>query len=570
MTGPLHDPQENGARRNWLLRYLGVQAKYDHHIATALTDASEQASRQIIDLVDKNNVGNATRRFQLQQVRKSLRDTIRLLFVDLHNTIQSGQTDSAVAAMEAGFQSDRRILNRLFRNKERRSAWEDSMRQSAARNVQSMMTRILQSKRPLSERVYGTRAIATGQIDKIVNSQLALGGSPYELAKAVQSSIRPDVPGGIGYAAKRLGRTEVNNAFHAQSINDMLEKPWVNASRWHLSKVHVPHPGDLCETYAGNVFNVDEIPLKPHPQCVVGDTLIEIPGNGLIAATSRRHSGQFIEIQYSSGRNLTITPNHPILTTTGMIPATFLDKGSRVVNCSLGERKTFGTNPNPQQRPALAQDVFASFNESVDVMSSVVRAMPQDFHGDVIHGDVAIVGTNVLLGDGRMSKGIGEFLLKNSAMSLLFEFQFSSSAQLFKRLFSSSRGFISWSDDFFHSFGADSFPPQLLSFGRIPEFNSIFAKPISESQSFDRKPLGPADFTWGSPGKIEIDEILSIRRFEDVRHVYNFQTETGWYTANNTVVKNCMCYITPELDDWDTVEANIIAGLYDDYIDGNL
>jgi hypothetical protein len=84
----------------------------------------------------------------------------------------------------------------------------------------------------------------------------------------VRGSIRPDTPGGVGYAAKRLGRTEVNNAFHAQAINDVREKPWVNAVKWNLSKVHVPKPGDKCELYDGQIFGKDEVPNKPHPQCM--------------------------------------------------------------------------------------------------------------------------------------------------------------------------------------------------------------------------------------------------------------------------------------------------------------
>ena len=268
MTSPMWDPEARNSRQNWLLRYLGVQEKYDAIMATALLDASEDASRRIIDLVGDGRIGSSTRRFQLQQARRSIHETIKLLFNDLYVTIQAGQKDSALAALEAGWHDDRRVLNRLFRNRSDRGRWEDSMRQSAVRNVQSMMTRILVSSKPLSQRVYYTRSLANGSVDRIINSSLATGGSPYELAKAVRDSIRPDTPGGVGYAAKRLGRTEINNAFHAQSIMDAQEKPWVDSVKWHLSKVHKPKPGDRCELYAGQVFGKDEVPGKPHPQCM--------------------------------------------------------------------------------------------------------------------------------------------------------------------------------------------------------------------------------------------------------------------------------------------------------------
>lgn len=268
MTDPLWNPDPENPRKNWLLRYLGVQQKYDAIIATALTDASDEASRRIIELVGDQRIGSSTRRFQLQMARRAIREIIKALFSDLYKTIQQGQSDAALAALEAGWKDDRRVLNRLFRNRSDRGRWEDSMRQSAVRGVQTMMVRVLETKRPLSQRVYYTRSLANGSVDKIINSNLATGASPYELAKAVRSSIRPDTPGGVGYAAKRLGRTEVNNAFHAQAIHDVQNKPWVNSVKWNLSKVHVPKPGDKCELYDGQIFGKDEVPNKPHPQCM--------------------------------------------------------------------------------------------------------------------------------------------------------------------------------------------------------------------------------------------------------------------------------------------------------------
>lgn len=268
MTGPLYDPAPRNPRQNWLMRYLGVQQKYDAAIANALIDASEDASRRIIELVGDERIGSSARRYQLQLARRAIKETIKVLFNGVYKAIEEGQSEAALAAVEAGWQDDKRVLNRLFRNRTDRGRWEDSMRQSAVRGVQAMMVRILGTQRPLSQRVYYTRQLANGSVDRIINSNLASGGSPYELAKAVRSSIRPDTPGGVGYAAKRLGRTEVNNAFHAQAINDVRDKPWVNSVRWHLSKVHVPKPGDKCELYDGQIFGKDEVPNKPHPQCM--------------------------------------------------------------------------------------------------------------------------------------------------------------------------------------------------------------------------------------------------------------------------------------------------------------
>jgi len=374
----------------------------------------------------------------------------------------------------------------------------------------------------------------------------------------------------VGYAAKRLARTEINNAFHAQAIADVQEKPWVEHVTWHLSKMHKPIPGDLCETYDGQQFSTDLVPLKPHPQCVTGDTLVQFPKGRVIAATSRRHIGQLVEIQYASGRNLTITPNHPVLTTTGMIPATMLSESSRVISSFIGVGEVFGADPDPKHGPALAKDVFASFNESIDVMFSVVRSMPEDFHGDSREGDVAVVRSNVQFGDGFWPKTFSEHGVDWIAESLLDEFTFGPYAKLFEGLLPSSTSLISPRGQFNSPGLWNPGSPNLFGFSGSSELDPMPFQELLEGHTFDRKILGPADFIWRSTGQIEIDQVIGIRRFESDMHVYNFQTELGWYTANNTVVKNCMCYTTPDMMPWDQVEANIIAGVYDEYIDGNL
>lgn len=272
MTEPLweypSDPAYQPGRRNWLLRFLGVQDKYDAIIATALLDASEDAAAGIRQRIGDERIGASARRYQLQLARTETRNVIRLLFRSLHDTIAEGQSAAAVAALEAGFKDDARVLRRLFPDPRVRGQYEDSLRQSASRGVQAMMTRILESNIPLSRRVYHSGALASGWVDRVINSSLARGDSAADMAARVRDSIRPDTPGGVAYAAKRLARTEINNAFHAQSINDAITKPWVDNVQWRLSKVHVPQ-GCRCETYAKvKSFPKEYVPRKPHPHCM--------------------------------------------------------------------------------------------------------------------------------------------------------------------------------------------------------------------------------------------------------------------------------------------------------------
>jgi hypothetical protein len=267
-------------RRNWLLRYLDVQDKYDSLIATALLDASEDAEKGIRQRLGDERIGNRTRRYQLGLASRAAKDSIRVLFAGLYRTIAAGQSDAAVAALEAGFSDDARIMHALIPEANKRANFQDSLRQSASRGVNAMMTRILVSRIPLSEQVYKTRALSNGSVDRIINSALAKGDSAADIAKTVKDSINPNTPGGVAYAAKRLGRTEINNAFHAQTVADAQDKPWVNNIEWKLSLSHPYSPAwlagsrdhgiELCERYSLGTYTPENITIKcvKHPNCL--------------------------------------------------------------------------------------------------------------------------------------------------------------------------------------------------------------------------------------------------------------------------------------------------------------
>lgn len=280
MTDPFVDPDPSQARgrRNWFAKYLGVQEKYDSLIHTALVDASEDIEKSLRQRLGDQRIGSQTRRYQFGLASRAAKDSLRVLFNGIYSHIHAGQSDAALAAVEAGFVDDSRVLFRLIPNASDRGKYEDSFRQSASRGIDAMLTRIIVSHKPLSKQVYDTRAISTGYVDRIINSSLAKGDSAADLAKAVRSSISPDVAGGVAYAAKRLGRTEINNAFHAQSVGQNQDKPWVDRIQWHLSGSHPPSPAwpnglisqmEVCERLAKlKNFEKDQVPDKPHPQCL--------------------------------------------------------------------------------------------------------------------------------------------------------------------------------------------------------------------------------------------------------------------------------------------------------------
>lgn len=264
MASPLPN-DEYRSRANWIGRYLAVERKFDDKLKLVLTDALSGIDEAFDKLGDK--FSDEVRRTQLSQSNRSLRSVIGGLFQNTGNLIRGYRTDAALAAVDAGLYEQSSILARIFPNPLARQAYAESLRATGVRNIESTITRVLETEKPLSARVYKTAALANGQVSQTVNRALARGDSAKELAKNVRALIDPNVPGGVSYAAMRLGRTELNNAFHAQSIHDAQEAPWVQQMRWHLSKVHEPQ-GCVCEKYYQiGLFPIDSVPEKPHPNC---------------------------------------------------------------------------------------------------------------------------------------------------------------------------------------------------------------------------------------------------------------------------------------------------------------
>lgn len=155
-------------------------------------------------------------------------------------------------------------------------AVSDSLSATAQSGIRSALARI---PRPLSASVWENSQLANGKIESLIRSGLASGLSAAELAQTVYEFASPRTPGGQSYAAMRLSRTEINNAFHERQ-KEMSSQIGVLGTKWNLSGSH-PTP-DECDDYAKHrsasvarrlgalavgVFEADEVPDKPHPHC---------------------------------------------------------------------------------------------------------------------------------------------------------------------------------------------------------------------------------------------------------------------------------------------------------------
>lgn len=147
--------------------------------------------------------------------------------------------------------------------------------------------------RRLSERVYRNRALASGAVERQIRASIIQGENARQLAKRVEQYISAKTPGGVAYAAMRLARTELNNAFHEQQKRQG-DAPWVKSLKWNTSRSHPKK--DACDDLATQnkhgmgkgCYPVGSVPDKPHPQCLCFTTFNTISEQDMLALIARR------------------------------------------------------------------------------------------------------------------------------------------------------------------------------------------------------------------------------------------------------------------------------------------
>lgn len=282
-----------------LQRNVKVQRATDRELALLLKDAADEAEAIILKIGGKDSL----RKAQLQALLKPLRKMQHDLWGGVSKATEMGMRRAAEAAAEAEI-----AVNRvLFKAGGLVMAdFDEAMRIQAQEALSNVLSKGANNI-ALSKQVYKTEALARGTVDKAVKRGLLLNFSAKEMAASVKHLIDPNVPGGVNYAANRLARTEINNAFHRSQITLRRGDPWTEGFRWHLSGSH-PRP-DACNAYAEGVhqddgepgvYSVDEVPGKPHPQCLCWLETVVIDEDDFVNAMASGKFDSFIEDKIDS------------------------------------------------------------------------------------------------------------------------------------------------------------------------------------------------------------------------------------------------------------------------------
>lgn len=367
----------------------------------------------------------------------------------------------------------------------------------------------------------------------------------------ISRAIRTEFTDMTKYRASLIARTETRNALF-QANQDNMEAMGIEGKSWVLGAGGVEGNCEKCiaNSSVGVIPVKDEFPNPQdtiHPGCVLPGTMVSPLGMQLM--TRAHYSGMVVELHTRRGDRLTVTPNHPILTPTGFIPAERLREGSNVVCSSFREGMLYSMNPDYQQVPSRIEDIWDSLMLSPGMALTSVKVSPVDFHGDAgrFDGDVNIIYPDSLLegyiDDSTGSKHIRKKQLRGGDTDLLHFPGVSLLNTFSDRAFTpsgSSVGVCRDSLPFNRGEPVHSNQGGLaVSTRRDTSLNQVALDDASVNAELARQ------FQDRFASFITADEIVEVRNYYFSDHVFNLQSLESLYIANGVVVKNCTCAIAP-------------------------
>ena len=274
--------------------------------------------------------------------------------------------------------------------------------------------------------------------------------------------------------------------------------------------------------------------------CFPGDT--DVSAADVKTAFKRYYSGDMVTLTTKSGRKLTVTPNHPILTRAGWVKAGEIDVGHSLIGADRADVLGSGVDPDVQDMPIEFAQLFDSLGANGKIRR--VFGAPVNFHGDVgllaDDREVDVVGTDLMLGYGRHASLLEQFrelglLSPNLTESdgfgdrLLREFVGRSSDATASNVGAANDGAAFFGGHGLHSDAQGFAPIASLNASRFEKFGDARGADFGQlGEGFNRSAIG-----------VSLDEVVDVVRGHWAGHVYNLSTESEWYFANGIIAHNC-------------------------------
>lgn len=300
------------------------------------------------------------------------------------------------------------------------------------------------------------------------------------------------------------------------------------------------------------------------------------------------YSGQLVELQTRLGNRLSVTPNHPILTSQGWVAAGEIKTGDQVLSASTDIDAALVWVVDHPQAPVSAAQLF----EALRLEGFRIAPMaPDDFHGDALGGEseIEIAGSERALGDVldaarrqhvrklRLDRALrlraesadntggspqqplivaDSVLAQNAADRRLGESESSGNGGLAGQAAAVEREDLSLR----LRIPRIGDPPRALHEPLAPTASGALVSPAPE-RGIAPSALGDAmtleharqgasaesklygELLEANAGLVAADEVTLVSQFDWFGHVYDFTTTTSLQVAGGLIVSNCKCYV---------------------------
>lgn len=399
------------------------------------------------------------------------------------------------------------------------------------------------------------------QITAQVTSGILQGESIPKIAKRLQTNI-PDMERVSAVRAARTAVTGAQNAgrqdsyIRAEEMGIELEKQWIATLDGRTRHDHAKADGQTVEENKPFIVGGYELMYPGDPSgpgheiynCFVGETQIASDSE-IVRSYKHKYSGDLVEVKTAGGVNFACTPNHPILTPCGWIAAALLNNGDDLLVTSVGNKMLSGRNPYIDHVFPRMDALHKFFNIKFGNRAS---ALGVNFHGDISTSEVEIIAKERFLRNDRYSRfgeGINKILFKVANKAFVCKRTF---MEHFRRICKSAFGHVCSEGVSLPLFWRHVPHPDIHRLRAatdrniaLPEYtiNDLPAETVIRSELLNRL-----------SGKVFLDKIISVKISSEHTHVYNLQTESGYYFVNSSILqksgkcngifaiaKNCRC-----------------------------
>lgn len=253
-----------------------------------------------------------------------------------------------------------------------------------------------------------------------------------------------------------------------------------------------------------------------HPNAILGDQGCRVLGQ-IENAARAWYDGPSVHLTTARGHRLTVSPNHPVLTSLGWLAADRIREGMHVFSATdrEGVDAASGSVEDLDNVPASFEQVFDAL--AAHGLRTRVAVAADDFHGDGRHyeGEVDVVWTERALLDVLQPYSVeqlGEGCLVRPGVEL--------------------QALAGGCSALAPVHGVASPVARSLS-----DFDAVRLEASSQRRLADAE--DPSEVLAGLSCEVALDEVVNVDRDWYRGHAYDLQTSTGAYLTADIVVHNC-------------------------------